>query len=90
MVLGHGRRVEDAECVETWVEWFKRTAHEAEKRMKELNIETWTVSYRRYKYCFASRIAQAGIVMWTQIAAMWEPEFNPMNLLIKLLVNNKC
>ena len=78
MVLGHGRRrleTEDGE-LEPWLDWLKRTTRAAEKKLEDLGMEDWVVSYRRKKWKWANRVAHMSAARPANAAATWKPEWD--------------
>ena len=77
MILGHGRRKlgPDDDELEPWVDWLKRTTREAEKKLKEIGVETWTVTYRRRKWKWASHVANMSAGRPAYATAAWNAEF---------------
>ena len=62
-----------AESLEPWVDWIRRSTHEAEKRMKELKLEDWVTLHRRRKWRWARKVAASPIPSWSKHALTWEP-----------------
>ena len=66
--------IEDStENLEPWVDWIKRSTHEAERRMKELKLEDWVSLHRRRKWKWARRVAISELPNWSRRALTWEP-----------------
>ena len=54
----HDTTVENCtENLEPWVDWIRRSTHEAERRMKELKLEDWVSLHRRRKWRWARKVA---------------------------------
>ena len=62
-----------AESLEPWVDWIRRSTHEAERRMKELKLEDWVTLHRRRKWRWAEKVATSPIPSWSKQALTWEP-----------------
>jgi len=77
MVLGHGRRQDDEGALESWVDWVRRTTHEAEEILQSFGVETWDVTVKRRKWRWARRIGSSDMDAWAFLAATWAPEFEP-------------
>ena len=65
---------EDDDCLEPWVDFIKRTTHDAEERLRRLNIEDWITAQRRRKWNFARRVASQNGSRWSNRVAKWNPE----------------
>ena len=76
MMIGSGRRIVCAEskAIEPWVDWLKRTTHQAEDRLRELKIPDWISAHRRLKLHWAKRLATTEDHTWTWRAMMWDPD----------------
>ena len=59
--------------LEPWSEWVQRATHEAESRMKKLNIEDWVSVQRRRKWRWAQKVANCDGDSWTLEALTWDP-----------------
>ena len=75
MGLGHGRLHVDEDALESWVDWAKRTTHEAEEILQSFGIETWDTTVKRRKWRWAQKIRSADVDAWAFLAATWTPEF---------------
>ena len=64
---------EDREELETWVEWIKRTTHQAEQHLENMRIENWMVKIRRQKWRCAQRHAILDHDRWSHVALIWNP-----------------
>ena len=60
---------------ETWIEYIKRTTELAEEKMERLGYVNWTTSYRKKKFRFAGRAAQAQDNRWSKRLLDWKPHF---------------
>jgi len=61
------------EVLEPWVEWIRRSTHDAEQQMITLGIEDWVTIQRRRKWRWASRVALATDDKWITKAIEWDP-----------------
>ena len=59
--------------LEPWTEWIQRATHEAENRMKRLNLEDWVSLQRRRKWKWAQRVATCTGDSWILDAVTWDP-----------------
>ena len=66
------------ESTESWVDWIKRSTHEAENLIQSLGIEDWISRQRRRKWRWAHRVA-LDEDKWTYKAALWNPSLSPRN-----------
>ena len=70
----HDTTVENStENLEPWVDWIRRSTHEAERRMKELKLEDWVSLHRRRKWRWARKVATSQGSNWSVRALTWEP-----------------
>ena len=54
--------------------WVRRCTHDAEARMKKLNLDDWIAMHRRRKWAWAHRVAIADTSLdWTRTALLWDP-----------------
>ncbi len=53
--------------------------HNAETKMKELNFDDWTTTYRKHKWRWAANVTQQKDDRWTQHAISWMPLQNNSN-----------
>ena len=60
---------------ETWIEYIKRTTELAEEKMERLGYVNWITSYRKKKFRFAGRTAQAQDNRWSKRLLDWKPHF---------------
>jgi hypothetical protein len=74
MIVGSGRRREQNNEVESWVEWIKRTTHKAEELLKRHNLDDWITTYKRRKFMWARELATKGQCTWAFKALMWQPD----------------
>lgn len=61
---------------EPWVEWVKRSTHEAERVMAELHLEDWLTTWRRKVWKFAGALVTNSRHKWSYTASAWNPEIN--------------
>ena len=61
------------ENLEEWMEHIKRSAHEAEEKMKTFNSSCCIETQRNLKWRLAMRIASHSEERWTKKAALWNP-----------------
>ena len=68
MILGSGRRTATSENgsdeLEPWVDWVRRTTHEAEARLKKLNFDDWVTVHQRVKIEWAQKLATEDRHTW--------------------------
>ena len=60
---------------EDWVAFIKRTTADAETRMVDLNYSCWATTFRRRKWKFAGKVAQAMDNRWSKRILGWMPFF---------------
>ena len=66
--------VNEEEEIEPFVDWIRRVTHEAESRLKRLEIKTWVESARARKWRWAARVlCTHGADRWARIAYDWDP-----------------
>ena len=65
--------VEAETQLEPWSEWVQRATHEAECRMRNLNIEDWVSVQRRRKWRWAQKVAKCNGDSWILDALTWDP-----------------
>ena len=76
MVLGTQRRKGQGDELEKWVDWIKRSNHEAEARMATLNIRSWVETAHRRKWKWARSIAHMDPRRWAYQASNWTPDWD--------------
>jgi hypothetical protein len=78
MILGSGRRPinrgDDSRDVEPWEEWIRRTTHQAERRVAELNLDDWLTVHRRQKLEWARQLVTDDVDTWAFRALAWQPD----------------
>ena len=78
MILGSGRRTATSENgsdeLEPWVDWVRRTTHEAEARLKKLNLDDWVTVHQRVKIEWARKLATEDRHTWAFRLLAWEPD----------------
>jgi hypothetical protein len=67
----HGSEPEPT--LEPWVDWIRRSTHEAEEKMKKLKMEDWVTLQRRRKWRWAHKIATTTTDSWNVLALTWDP-----------------
>ena len=58
--------------LEPWVDWIRRSTHEAELQLRRLHIDDWVTIQRRRKWECASRVARDEQT-WSHKVLNWEP-----------------
>jgi hypothetical protein len=91
MIMGKGRRVTNKDCsndilrqefedefneVEPWVEWMKRTTHEALDAIAKVGIPEWTEVQCRRAWRCAGHVMRRDDGRWTCRVLDWTPEGN--------------
>jgi hypothetical protein len=64
---------DEASDLEPWVDWIRRCTHDAEARMKKLQLDDWVTMQRRRKWRWAHKMATTTQDTWTTIALQWDP-----------------
>ena len=59
--------------LEPWSEWIQRATHEAENRMRQLNIQDWVSLQRSRKWKSSRQIATCTGDSWILDALTWDP-----------------
>ena len=59
--------------LEPWVDWIRRCTHDAENRMKKMNLDDWVTIQRRRKWRWPNKVASTTHDTWTTIALQWDP-----------------
>ena len=59
--------------LESWVDWMKRTARDAEDKLRKLKIDDWVTMQQKQKWNWAARVAQHNEYRWTFHAIRWDP-----------------
>ena len=62
--------------LESWPDYVKRATRTAEHHLDRLNIESWTTTYLKRKWRWASRVATQPLSRWTRRALTWSPELH--------------
>ena len=62
--------------LESWPDYVKRATRTAEHHLDRLNIESWTTTYFKRKWRWASRVATQPLSRWTRRALTWQPELH--------------
>ena len=76
LILGSRRKpsvTEDGD-VESWVDWLRRTTHEAEDRLAKLNMDDWITIHRQKKLEWARKLAMEESITWAGRLAEWQPD----------------
>ena len=64
----------DTTDLEPWVDWTRRCTHDAEARIKKLNLDDMIAMHRRRKWIWAHTVAtRESAVDWTRAALLWDP-----------------
>ena len=64
---------DNTEHLEPWVDWIRRTTHEAERRMRELKLDDWVSLHRKRKWRWAKKVASSHIPNWCIRVLKWQP-----------------
>ena len=59
--------------LEPWVDWIRRSTHEAEEKLKKLKLEDWVTLHRRRKWRWAQKVATNTEDSWNMLALTWDP-----------------
>ena len=65
---------------ENWVDWIRRATREAEAKMQQAGLESWTTMHRRRKWQWAHRIATQEQDRWTARIIRWQPQIHSKRL----------
>ena len=63
---------DDDDTIEPWVEWIRRSTHEAETQMTTLGINDWVTEHRKRKWRWARKVTTEPH-KWSLKALLWEP-----------------
>ena len=72
----HRQRVgAQADQLEDWVDFVKRTAHRVDTISENAGMEDWVRMYRRRKWRFAGITARRQDNRWSKLILSWRPNF---------------
>ena len=63
----------DAAEFESWPDFLKRTAQWTDEQLEKANLCQWSVQWRRIKWKWAAKLADAENSKWSAVATMWQP-----------------
>ena len=70
-ILGKGRSKDEHGILEPWVDWKKKTTHEALQILENLGLPEWVEERRRRKWLWVGDVARQKDGRWTRQILTW-------------------